>query len=78
MSIDLTDEMIRRAKISGMTNADLFDAFEQSVLDVSEGRPGSLGESWALQAELERRLQRIGFLPPTERLSEIRKARAGK
>lgn len=63
-----------QAKVSGMTNVDLFDAFEQSIVKMCRVGHADL-EYGTLYSELEKRLQRIGFLPLPERLAEIRKAR---
>ncbi len=63
-----------KTRISRMTNADLFDAFE-SYAEQIEGEKKINMEYAEIGDELERRLQRTGFLPPAEMLAEIRKAR---
>lgn len=63
-----------KARISRMTNADLFDAFEGWIPQVKVEKKANLVYI-EMAEELERRLQRIGFLPPVERLAELRRAR---
>lgn len=66
-------------KIARLTNADLFDAWEEAALNACQGiKAESFWEYAQISAELERRLQRIGFLPAAGRLAEIRAARDGK
>lgn len=68
----------RRERIARMTNADLFDAYEQSIITLVKDDGKHPEEYQGLYRELEKRLQRTGFLPLPDRLLEIRQARTVK